>query len=176
MSQILIYFFLAIGLSMDAFSLALAYGTNSLKFSKIVFTSLCVGIFHYFMPYLGSTVGAIFIEHFPLNTNLLVAIIFFVLAVEMFLNRNETTNNLITNYLSIIFFAFTVSIDSFSVGIALGITNSAIFQAATIFSIISALFTFGGLLLGKKLFEKYGKKATYLGIIILLFLAIKYML
>ena len=172
MTQILIYFFLAIGLSMDAFSLALAYGTNSLKFSKILFTSFCVGVFHYFMPYLGSTIGTIFIEHFPLNTNLLVSLIFFLLAFEMFLNRNETTNNLITNYLSIVFFAFTVSIDSF----ALGITNSSIFQAATIFSLVSAMFTFCGLILGKKLFEKYGKKATYLGIFILLFLAIKYLI
>ncbi len=175
MTQILIYFFLAVGLSMDAFSLALAYGTNQLKFPKILFSSFCVGIFHFFMPYLGSTIGATFIEKFPLNTNLLVSLIFFALALEMFLNRNETINNLITNIFSIIFFAFTVSIDSFSVGIALGITNSAILQASLIFSVISALFTFFGLLLGKKLFEKYGQKATYLGIIILLFLALKYL-
>ncbi len=173
--QILIYFFLAIGLSMDAFSLALAYGTNYLKKSKIIFTSLCVGIFHFIMPYLGSTVGAIFIEHFPINTNLLVSLIFFILAIEMYLNRNETNNNLITNTISIIFFAFTVSIDSFSVGIALGITNSSILLASTIFSIISCLFTFMGLILGKKLFEKYGKKAIFIGIFILLCLSLKYL-
>ncbi len=173
--QILIYFFLAIGLSMDAFSLALAYGTSHLQFKKIIFASICVGFFHFLMPYLGSTVGASFIAHFPLNTNLLVAIIFFLLALEMFLNRNETSNNLITNFISIIFFAFTVSIDSFTVGIALGMTNSLIFQASTIFSIVSALFTFSGLLLGKKLFERYGKKSIYIGIVILLLLSLKYL-
>lgn len=172
--QLLIYFFLAIGLSMDAFSLALAYGTTNLSFNKIILSSLCVGLFHFFMPHLGSSIGTIFLEKITINTNFLVGIIFFLLALEMLLNRKEENKKLITTTGAIIFFAFTVSIDSFLVGIALGLTKSSILIASLIFSFVSSAFTFLGLILGKKLFEKYKEKALYLGIIILLFLSLKY--
>ncbi len=175
MSQILVYFFLAIGLSMDAFSLALAYGTNKPPFKKCLITSLFVGLFHFFMPLLGSTIGYMFTKKITLNTNLFVALIFFLLALEMFLSRKEEQKEFITSFLSIIFFSFSVSVDSFSVGIALGITNSFVLLASILFSIVSAFFTLLGLILGKKLYEKYGEKATILGILILLLLALKYL-
>ena len=50
MQQLLIYFFIALGLSMDAFSLAIAYGTNKISTKKTIALSLCVGFFHYLMP------------------------------------------------------------------------------------------------------------------------------
>lgn len=81
---------------------------------------------------------------------------------------------MITNFLSILFFSLTVSIDSFSVGIALGITKNYTSVAFIIFSIVSATFTLLGLLLGKYLSQKLEKKATYFGIIILVLLALKY--
>lgn len=175
MSEVLIYFFLAIGLSMDAFSLALAYGMNKLPLSKIITTGLFVGIFHFIMPNLGAIVGKMFLNRISFNTNLLVAIIFLFLAIDMFINRHEEQNDLITNLFSILLFAFSVSIDSFSVGIALGITKASLVVASLIFAIISAFFTFLGLFLGKKLSEKLGEKALYLGIIILIGLALKYL-
>ena len=49
MSDNLIYFFMAIGLSMDAFSLPLAYGTTKINVRKKIILSLTVGIFHYIM-------------------------------------------------------------------------------------------------------------------------------
>ena len=174
MQQILIYFFIAVGLSMDAFSLALAYGTNQIKLSKMCILSIFVGIFHFFMPYFGSILGSAFLENFIMIADKIVAIVFLILAIEMFLSRNESKKGMITNFLSILFFSFTVSIDSFSVGLALGITQKSIILACIIFSITSAFFTFLGLLSGKKLSEKFGKKAIYFGILILTLLALDY--
>ena len=77
---------------------------------------------------------------------------------------------------SMIVFAFTVSIDSFSIGLALSIVENNLNAAFLIFSITSAIFTLLGLLLGKYLSKKLGKKATYFGIIILVLLAIKYLI
>lgn len=175
MQQILIYFFIAIGLSMDAFSLALAYGTNQLKLNKKISLSTFVGIFHFLMPYLGSIIGNVFLEQFITKADTIVAFIFLILALEMFLSRNEEKKGAITNLVSIILFSFTVSIDSFSVGIAIGLTNQSILQAAIIFAITSCFFTFLGLVLGQKISEKFGKKATYFGIVILILLAINYL-
>ena len=176
MKQLLIYFFIAIGLSMDAFSLALAYGTNKLTKKNIVLLSLFVGIFHFLMPLLGAIIGINLLEKFVTKANTIVALIFLVLAIEMYLSRNEENKGNIDNILSILIFSFTVSIDSFSVGIGLGLTSKNIFNAVTIFSIISTTFTYLGLIFGEKLYNKYDKKATYIGIVILVLIAISYLI
>lgn len=175
MQQLLIYFFIAIGLSMDAFSLALAYGTTKINRQKIITLSIFVGIFHFLMPLLGSLISSHLLESLFEKADTLVAGIFFLLAIEMFLSRKETKKGAITNMLSILLFSFTVSIDSFSVGLALGITEKSILISCIIFAITSAIFTLFGLVLGKRLTRKLGIRATYLGIIILILLGLNYL-
>lgn len=173
--QILIYFLIAISLSMDAFSLALAYGTNRPTKTKCYIISILVGIFHFIMPNIGAIIGKLIVSKYIINTDLLVAIIFLILALQMILSKNKEKKEELTNIYNSILFAFAVSIDSFSVGIALGISSANLLVAPIIFAIISFLFTICGLLLGKKLSEILGTKANYIGIIILLLLSIKYL-
>lgn len=159
---------------MDAFSLALAYGINKIPLRKSLILSVIVGIFHFIMPTIGSLIGITLFNNFITKANIIVAIVFLALAIEMFVSRNDQERGNITNFLSMIAFAFSVSLDSFSVGIALSLTEKNTIMAYITFSIVSFLFTFIGLVLGKKLREKFGHKATYVGIIILTVLAIKY--
>lgn len=175
MSDNLIYFFMAIGLSMDAFSLALAYGTTKINVRKKIILSLTVGIFHYIMPNLGALLGTELLLNYIAKANYLVGIIFLILAIEMFISRNDEKKGLITNLLSIIIFAFTVSIDSFSVGIALSLTSKTIITACLIFALTSMSFTFLGINIGHKITIKFEKKSEYIGIIILLLLGLKYL-
>ena len=172
--EIFIYFFMAVGLSMDAFSLAIAYGANNINKIKIIILSAFVGIFHFSMPYIGSIIGSkiFFIIE---KSNFIISIVFFLLALEMYKSRNEEHDGILTNMMSLIIFAFTVSIDSFSVGLALGINENELISAFIIFSIVSAFFTYIGLTLGRYLATKYGKKANYFGVIILLIIGIKYL-
>ena len=60
--SVLILLILAIGLSMDAFSIALAYGTLDLPKRLEIITSIIVGLFHFFMPICGFKVGKIILE------------------------------------------------------------------------------------------------------------------
>ena len=46
-------FLIAIALSMDAFSLSLAYGTLGLTKKEVNKLSVIVGIYHFFMPLIG---------------------------------------------------------------------------------------------------------------------------
>lgn len=176
MNNILIYFVMAIGLSMDAFSLALAYGTTKIPINKKVLLSITVGIFHFFMPRLGALIGTELLLNYIAKANYLVGIIFLILAIEMLLSRKEEKTGSITNMISIILFSFTVSIDSFSVGIALSLTTTNINSPCIIFALISTLFTFLGVELGSKIAYKFENKAEYIGIIILLILGIKYLI
>ncbi len=172
--QNLIYFFMAVGLSMDAFSLAIAYGTNPIKKERIIILGALVGLFHYIMPSLGSIIGS-YISLIVTKSNYIVSLVFFILAYEMYKSRNEEHSSPLSSILALVIFAFTVSIDSFSVGIALGMEKANLKLAFLIFSLTSAAFTYTGLLLGKKLSQRYGHKAIIFGIIILLFLAIRYL-
>lgn len=170
----LIYFFVGIGLSMDAFSLSLSIGTTSPKKNIIIKTALIVGIFHFFMPILGYSIGNVLKDKI-IGINYLTFLIFIFLSIEMYRNRNEEKTNIL-NIITILIIALSVSIDSFTVGIAFGLNNEYIIVSSIIFSIISSLFTYLGLVLGKKLKYKYKNKATYIGIILLLIVALKYLL
>ena len=52
-----VIFMLAVGLSMDAFSLSLIYGTLELSKKRCRQMSIIVGIFHFIMPILGYQIG-----------------------------------------------------------------------------------------------------------------------
>ena len=169
---------LAIGLSMDAFSLSIVYGTLNLSKKIKNFLSITVGIFHFLMPLLGCILGLFIVHHIISNPDILVGIIFTVLSIEMLLNIKELDEEKkdFKNLLNAFLFGFSVSIDSFSVGIALGTHNENIILAGTIFAITSFIFTFLGLNIGKFLTSKFGKIANIIGSILLLILAIGYFL
>ena len=84
----LIYFFIGIGLSMDAFSLSLSLGTTNPNFKCIIKTSITIGIFHFFMPIIGYIIGLYFNTKIN-NINILTAIIFLLLSIEIYRNRNN---------------------------------------------------------------------------------------
>ena len=65
---------IAISLSMDAFSLALAYGTLNLNKKDIYKLSLTVGVYHFIMPLLGLFLGSIILKYIN-NPNIIVFII-----------------------------------------------------------------------------------------------------
>lgn len=175
--SLFVIFILAVGLSMDAFSLAMIYGTLNLKPHMQRLMSIMVGIFHFFMPILGYQIGELILKVIKVNPDILVGIIFIILGIEMLLSlKKEDQVKLLTGIASVIFFAFTVSIDSFSIGIGFGVANVPILLPCLIFSITSAIFTYTGVVLGNKLANKFGNITTLIGAIILLILGISYVL
>lgn len=167
----------AIGLSMDAFSLSLIYGTLDMSKRMNKMMSLMVGVFHFSMPILGYFLGTIILKCLPTNSDTLVGIIFIILAIEMIISLTKDEQvKILTSFCSVCLFAFTVSIDSFSIGIAYGTVKNNMILASIIFSITSAIFTYMGVTLGKKLVKSFGSIATMIGSIILLLLGISYLI
>lgn len=113
MSSILLYFFIAVGLSMDAFSLAILYGTNGFSMKKSMILSTNVGILHFIMPNLGNLLGKSFLKGFIFCGNIITGIVFLFLSVQMIMsfNEKEDTNNL-EGYIELFLFAIAVSISS----------------------------------------------------------------
>lgn len=166
---------IAISLSMDAFSLALAYGTLNLNKKDIYKLSLVVGFYHFFMPLVGLFFGN-FILKYVSNPNFLVFVILFIIGIDMIYEtfKEEDIKNIVS-FRQILLFGLAVSIDSFSVGIGLNVISKNYLYCSTIFSIFSLSFTYLGLILGKKINNIIGKTSTIIGGLILIVIAIMYL-
>ena len=177
MSLVLLYFFMAVGLSMYAFSLAIVYGTNNLCKKKSIILSIFVGILHFIMPNLGNLLGKKFLMGFILYSNIIVGLVFLILALEMIFSfKDDNSNHELKGYIEIFLFAVAVSIDSFSVGMALSLAKNNLILGGVVFSIVSFLFTLFGLFLGRYLGKKTGTIGKVIGILILILFSLKYLL
>lgn len=161
--KIITIFLIAVSLSMDAFSLALIYGTQGIAKKDKLLLSLIVGVYHFIMPLIGVIIGNLITSKILINTNILVGIILSLIAVEMIISSfKETNNKFLLTFPSYLIFGLSVSIDSLTTGIGLSlITKNCIFSS-TVFCVTSMLFTYLGLNLGDTLNRKYGKNINHI--------------
>ena len=166
---------IGISLSMDAFSLALIYGTQDINRNSRIILSVIVGMYHFFMPLLGYFFGNLITNYLIINVSVLVSIIFFIIGIEMIVSSiKRKEEKLFLNIPGFFLFGLSVSIDSFTTGIGLNAINSNYIEVSLIFCFVSGLFTFCGLFLGDRLKSYFGKISTVLGGIILVILGIYY--
>lgn len=174
--QIMLLIIVAVSLSMDAFSLSLAYGTLNIHKKNILLLSIIVGIYHFFMPLLGLFIGDIIINFIKIDPNLIVFIVLLFIGIEMIFEsfkKEEKVKNL--NYIEMLIFGFAVSVDSFSVGMGLNAMDLSPLVCVLFFSLFSFLFTYLGLTFGKKLNSIIGKLATFFGGITLIIIGFIYL-
>ena len=175
--NIILIFIIAVSLSMDAFSLSLAYGTISLTKKEINLLSIIVGIYHFFMPILGMLIGSFVFNVLNINQNIIVLIIFTFRGINMIIESFKKDEKVKKMKLAeMILFGFAVSIDSFSVGIGINSISNNFIMCSVIFSITSFIFTYIGLILGNKLNQLIGKISTLIGGITLIILGIIYII
>lgn len=174
--NILLIIVIAVSLSMDAFSLSLAYGTLNLSNKNINHLSIIVGFYHFFMPIIGMLIGQLIFKYLPIEPDLIVFAVLVIIGIQMLIESFKREEKVkIMTFMELLLFGLAVSIDSFSVGIGLkGISNNYIL-AAIIFSIASFLFTYVGLNLGKKINNLVGNISTFLGGITLIVIAILFL-
>lgn len=168
---------IAVSLSMDAFSLSLAYGTLNLEKKYILKLSVIVGIYHFFMPLIGLKLGNIIENIINVNPNLITLIVLSYIGIEMIIEsfkKQEKVKKM--NLKELILFGLAVSIDSFSTGIGLNTITQNYIASVTIFSLTSFIFTYLGLILGKKINNIIGKISTLIGGIILIIIGIMYII
>lgn len=173
--SIWIIFVIAISLSMDAFSLSLAYGTLNLPEQEIRLLSAIVGGYHFFMPLFGMMMGSLLFSIIPLNPSFVVCIVLCFIGIQMIIESKKEESAKKMRKAEMFLFGLAVSIDSFSVGIGLKSMTDHIIVSAILFSLSSFLFTRLGLVLGKKAHQKLGSISTLLGGIVLIVLGLIYL-
>ena len=175
--NLLVIILVAVSLSMDAFSLSLAYGTLNLYKKNIYELSIIVGIYHFIMPIFGVYCGDKILNLIPINSKLLVFLVLSTIGIEMILDSFKTKEDVkIMKMGELILFGLAVSVDSFSVGIGLKSITTNVWLSAFIFSLTSLSFTYSGLILGKKINAIIGKLSTFIGGIVLLIIGLIYLI
>ena len=175
--NIILIFIIAVSLSMDAFSLSLAYGTISMSKKEIRLLSIIVGIYHFFMPIFGMLIGKFIFNIMHISGDLIVLIIFSFIGINMIIESLKKEEKVKKMKLGeMILFGLAVSIDSFSLGIGINNISDNFIMCSSIFSITSFMFTYIGLKLGNKLNQLIGKIATIVGGVVLILFGIIYII
>lgn len=173
--KIITIFLIAVSLSMDAFSLALIYGTQGITKKHKILLSLIVGIYHFIMPLIGVAIGTVITKKILVNPNIIVGIILSLIAIEMIISSfKEEDKKFLLTIPGYLLFGLSVSIDSLTTGIGLSLITQKYIFSSFIFAITSLSFTFFGLNIGDRLNKKYGRISTILGGIVLFVLGILY--
>ena len=160
---------------MDTFSLSLTLGTISNNKQLKIFPFI-VGICHFIMPLIGNKIGIEIMNKFNIASNIVLGLILIFLAINLAIHYYQDEKiKLSISLISIILLAFSVSIDSFTIGLGISDITQKYYLSSFIFAISSFTFTTMGLLIGKYSSKILGKYANFLGIIILLFLGIYYL-
>nr|WP_090891960.1 manganese efflux pump MntP family protein [Evansella caseinilytica] len=166
---------MAFALSMDAFSLSIGMGITGLRYRHIATIGLIVGSFHVFMPLVGMLVGKLIFQYIGMVAFILGGGVLIYLGFQMILStfRNGRSVMFSPSGWGLLLIAASVSVDSFTAGLSLGMLGAKTWVTLVSFGWMSAMFTWLGLYVGKKLGNWFGSYSEWLGGAILVAFGVK---
>lgn len=164
-SEIITLFIMAFALGMDAFSVGLGMGMFTLRLKQIMVIGLTVGFFHIWMPLLGMLCGRFLSDQFGVFAAYAGGVLLVLLGLQMCLSgiRREEGVALAPIGKGLWIFALSVSLDSFSVGLTLGIYGAKTMVTIFCFGLAATVLTWSGLVIGKKIQGIVGTYSEVLG-------------
>ncbi|MFZ0445736.1 MAG: manganese efflux pump [Bacillus sp. (in: firmicutes)] len=166
---------MAFALGMDAFSISLGMGMYRLRFKQMLNIGLIVGIFHILMPLLGMIAGRFLSEKFDAVASYIGGGLLLILGVQMIWSslRKESESLITPVGFGLLLFALSVSLDSFSVGLTLGIYGARTLLVLICFGAGAMLLSWLGLIIGRRVQGLLGQYSEVLGGAILLFFSFR---
>jgi manganese efflux pump family protein len=169
---------MALALGMDAFSVGLGMGLIRLRLRQILYIGVTIGFFHIWMPLLGMMIGKLLSDKLGTIASYAGGVLLMALGLQMVISsfRHEEESFMKPVGFGLLVFALSVSLDSFSVGLSLGIFGARTAVTIAIFGFVSMVLTWLGLILGRRVQGWLGKYSEALGGSILLAFGIKLLL
>ncbi|WP_085994038.1 manganese efflux pump MntP family protein [Oceanobacillus senegalensis] len=157
--------FMAVALGMDAFSVSLGLGMQKLRLKRIAIIGLAIGLFHIMMPFIGIFLGKIISSGIGEFASLAAAVLLLGIGIQMIVNAfvQESRQIIEPVGMGLLLLSFTVSLDSFSVGLGLGLSGAKTALVIMIFGAVSMGLTWLGLLFGRKVHGFLGAYSEILG-------------
>lgn len=178
-------FLIGIGLSMDAFAVALCKGLNmkKLNYFHAVIIALFFGGFQALMPLLGWFLGNSF-EAYIVSVDHWIAFGLLVyiggkMAYDAVKGDDEEETETSGDKLDLkelLIMAIATSIDALAVGITLAFSKVPIMQSITIIGITTFVLSISGVMIGNRFGMKFKSKAEIAGGVILILIGCKILL
>ncbi|MFD1020080.1 manganese efflux pump MntP [Thalassobacillus hwangdonensis] len=143
--------FLGFALGLDAFSVSLGLGMQVMRLKRIFYIGIIIGIFHMIMPFIGISLGRRLSEEFSDIAIVLGGLLLIGIGAHMLFSTFRENDAPLQAPIGMgtFVFAFTVSIDSFSAGLSLGLSGVGVLLAIILFGVMSTVLTWTGFLLGR---------------------------
>lgn len=170
-------FVLAVGLSMDAFAVAICKGLSMKKMSwrKAVTAGLYFGGFQALMPAAGYLLGKQFSGLIQSVDHWVAFVLLSIIGINMIKEALSETESLDDSFdaRTMLLLAIATSIDALAVGITFAFLKVDIVSAVSFIGIITFCFGVAGIKIGNVFGEKYKSRAEILGGIILIAIGLK---
>ena len=172
---------IAIGLSMDAFSVSICKGLTTKKFSwrMALICGLWFGFFQALMPIIGYYLGAQFQELIEAYDHWIAFGLLFLIGANMIREAvwgKEEEQDSSLGFKTMFLLAIATSIDALAVGVSFACIQVKLWSSVLIIGITTFLFSVLGVKIGNVFGSKYEKLASIVGGIILILIGLKILL
>ena len=174
-------FFLAVGLSMDAFAVSVCKG---LSMKKVTLRKACLvgawfGGFQALMPTLGCFLGAAFSSYITSFDHWVAFVLLALIGLNMIreaLSGEEDSADDDLSFKAMLVLAIATSIDALAVGITFAFLEVNLLWAVLFIGLITFMLSAAGVKVGNVFGEKYKSRAELAGGVILVLLGVKILL
>ena len=170
----------ALGLSMDAFSVSVTSGVQikAVKYRHAFLIALVFGVFQALMPLLGAALGIGLLGFLSSFDHWLAFAILSFIGGKMiyesrFLKENEKKSMNPLDPRVLLLLAVATSIDALAVGFTITLISQNIFQTAAIIGLVTFLLCFAGVIIGDRFGHFFESKIEILGGLMLIAVGLK---
>ena len=174
---------IAVGLSMDAFSVSICKGLTTKRFSwrMAIICALWFGGFQVLMPVIGYFLGAQFEDFIDSYAHWIAFGLLFLVGANMIReaiwgNKEEGENNSALDFKTMFLLAIATSIDALAVGVSFACIQAKLWSSVLIIGLTTFVFSVLGVKIGNVFGSKYEKSAGIIGGIILILIGLKILL
>jgi len=173
---------LAVGLGIDAFSVAIGIGaTNSKKsWAPVLRLSLAFGVFQFAMPLIGWLAGSTVVDRIQTFDHWIAFALLVLVGGKMiwegFEKESDREKADQTRGWPLFLLSIATSIDALTVGFSFSLLKTPILFPAVIIGVICFVMTAVGMIFGKGLARVFGKKVEILGGLVLIAIGVKILL
>ncbi len=180
--NIITIFLLAVGLGIDAFSVAIGIGAANSKKSwvPVLRLSLAFGIFQFVMPLAGWLAGSTVTDRIQVFDHWIAFALLVLVGGKMiwegFEKESDEEKTDQTRGWPLFLLSIATSIDALAVGFSFSLLKTPILFPAVIIGVICFVMTAVGMIFGKGLARIFGKKVEILGGLVLIAIGVMILL
>jgi len=172
-------FLIAVALGMDAFSLCVGIGMKGIRLLHVAKISAAIAAFHVIMPLIGLCMGQ-YVSNLLGDVAVMIGGgLLIVLGGHMIYSslRGEDAPSFNTgSLLGLLAFAVSVSVDSLSVGVSLGMFATDLILTVLLFGAMGGLLSVAGMLIGRRVGQLIGEYGEAIGGAVLLVFGILFLI